>query len=638
MLCLLETHLSGPKANKIAKRFGFSDWFLEEGIGFSEGIWILWNSNFWNVEVLMSHKQYVHMKLRYGLESPWFFTVVYGSPQIGLRTSLWEGLKSIADNLTSEWCVGGDFNCVLSATDTGGNSGLSRDHDRFADCLLECGLQDLGFKGQSFTWQKGIIRRRLDRYVTNAAWSQRFSSAMVLRSKYRCGDNTIPLMKPLQRMSNAWKGISHIWKQFERNLIWRIGSGQTVNFWKHHWIPGVHCLMDFAQTEVTSNMRDEKVYDYVVNNNWNYDRIGYNLGDDWFSIFASIKPPEAELGEDSIAWMLTPNGVFSIKPACSALASPASSENASLFTRIWKLEAPQRLRSFCWLVANNALLTNEERVRRNIAQSALCGVCGSNSEYLLHVLRDCPVAYRTWKSIDDRLDAENFFTKPLIPWLMENLSFQSPFKGVPWPLLFTSTLNFLWFRRNTFVFDNDRVPDESKIHEIAWYMAQDYHRAHSESMRSRRRVGTFAEKLIKWQPPPPPFIKLNSDGSVSKDGRAACGGILRDSNGQFLACYSANLGACTVTAAELWGILFGLELIINLGHSYVEIEVDSAVTALLCSQDLGNLHSVGTLVSAIKIRCNRLSSWTLHHEFREANSCADKLASFGTVHSKIVSG
>ncbi|XP_057761117.1 uncharacterized protein LOC130981550 [Arachis stenosperma] len=179
MLCLLETHLSGPKANKIAKRFGFSDWFLEEGIGFSGGIWILWNSNFWNVEVLMSHRQYVHMKLRYGLESSWFFTVVYGSPQIGLRTSLWEGLKSIADNLTSEWCVGGDFNCVLSATDTGGNSGLSRDHDHFADCLLECGLQDLGFKGQPFTWQKGIIRRRLDRYVTNAAWSQRFSSAVV---------------------------------------------------------------------------------------------------------------------------------------------------------------------------------------------------------------------------------------------------------------------------------------------------------------------------------------------------------------------------------------------------------------------------------------------------------------------------
>ncbi|XP_025632512.1 uncharacterized protein [Arachis hypogaea] len=96
------------------------------------------------------------MKLRYGLESPWFFTIVYGSPQIGLRTSLWEGLN-IADNLTSEWCVGGDFNCVLSATDTG----------------------DLGFKGQPFTWQKGIIRRQLDRYVTNAAWSQRFSSAVV---------------------------------------------------------------------------------------------------------------------------------------------------------------------------------------------------------------------------------------------------------------------------------------------------------------------------------------------------------------------------------------------------------------------------------------------------------------------------
>ena len=51
--------------------------------------------------------------------------------------------------------------------------------------------------------------------------------------------------------------------------------------------------------------------------------------------------------------------------------------------------------------------------------------------------------------------------------------------------------------------------------------------------------------------------------AVTKEGIAACGGIIRDLDGKFLACFSANLGTFSVTQS-LWRILLGLDLVINL--------------------------------------------------------------------------
>lgn len=37
-ICLLESHVSGPKAGRIIKKFVFKDYFIKDGVGFSGGI------------------------------------------------------------------------------------------------------------------------------------------------------------------------------------------------------------------------------------------------------------------------------------------------------------------------------------------------------------------------------------------------------------------------------------------------------------------------------------------------------------------------------------------------------------------------------------------------------------------------
>ncbi|KAK4277819.1 hypothetical protein QN277_015755 [Acacia crassicarpa] len=45
ILCLLEPRISGVRADKVCRKLGFSHWMRVEATGFFGGIWVLWNSN-----------------------------------------------------------------------------------------------------------------------------------------------------------------------------------------------------------------------------------------------------------------------------------------------------------------------------------------------------------------------------------------------------------------------------------------------------------------------------------------------------------------------------------------------------------------------------------------------------------------
>lgn len=61
----------------------------------------------------------------------------------------------------------------------------------FAHCINSCHLNDLGFKGLSFTWKRGDLRERLDRVLCNQEWQVLFPNSNVtnvpLASSAHCG-------------------------------------------------------------------------------------------------------------------------------------------------------------------------------------------------------------------------------------------------------------------------------------------------------------------------------------------------------------------------------------------------------------------------------------------------------------------
>ncbi|OMP03174.1 Endonuclease/exonuclease/phosphatase [Corchorus capsularis] len=76
---IMETRVGSDRAEDIVRRIRFSDHRIVEGLGFSGGIWLLWDSGSVNVIVEETSFQAITVKVK-RKDEQWNFTTVYGSP------------------------------------------------------------------------------------------------------------------------------------------------------------------------------------------------------------------------------------------------------------------------------------------------------------------------------------------------------------------------------------------------------------------------------------------------------------------------------------------------------------------------------------------------------------------------------
>ncbi|KAG4208659.1 hypothetical protein ERO13_A03G147450v2, partial [Gossypium hirsutum] len=68
----------------------------------------------------------------------------------------------------------GDFNAILSGSDKVGGRLNGKHCSLFGDSVDSLALQDFGFKGPTFTWQRGRVFERLDQAIGNDEWIKAF--------------------------------------------------------------------------------------------------------------------------------------------------------------------------------------------------------------------------------------------------------------------------------------------------------------------------------------------------------------------------------------------------------------------------------------------------------------------------------
>lgn len=89
-------------------------------------------------------------------------------------------MESLYNHNNSAWLLGGDKNEILwNKEKLGGRPRLSSLMNNFREALNSCGLLDLGYTGDLFTWcnkwrNKPPIYNRLDRFVGNQAFIDLF--------------------------------------------------------------------------------------------------------------------------------------------------------------------------------------------------------------------------------------------------------------------------------------------------------------------------------------------------------------------------------------------------------------------------------------------------------------------------------
>lgn len=78
---ILEPRCSGSKALNIIRKWGFRFHIISDARGYSEGVWVLWNSEDIQITALDVQNQYVHVEIVERNVEPWLITAVYASPK-----------------------------------------------------------------------------------------------------------------------------------------------------------------------------------------------------------------------------------------------------------------------------------------------------------------------------------------------------------------------------------------------------------------------------------------------------------------------------------------------------------------------------------------------------------------------------
>ena len=82
ILVIMETKIGGARAKEITDRLSFDGAIHTETIGFTGGLWLLWNSDIIVVVQLANTEQEIHMEVKVlATNLSWIFSAVYASPR-----------------------------------------------------------------------------------------------------------------------------------------------------------------------------------------------------------------------------------------------------------------------------------------------------------------------------------------------------------------------------------------------------------------------------------------------------------------------------------------------------------------------------------------------------------------------------
>ena len=181
LFCLQDTKIQ-TLSEGLVRSLGsgrWSNWVALDALGSTEGMLVCWDKmslEVMEMEVGKFSDSYRIRNVEDGLT--WIFTGVYEPFSKKDRDCLWEELGAIRGLWEDPWCLGGDFNVILSQRERSRQGRLSGAMRRFAQTVDELELIDLPMQGGIATWSGGRNNQswaRLDRFLVTQQWLDMFN-------------------------------------------------------------------------------------------------------------------------------------------------------------------------------------------------------------------------------------------------------------------------------------------------------------------------------------------------------------------------------------------------------------------------------------------------------------------------------
>lgn len=98
-------------------------------------LWILWNKSYFDIIVLKSNPQFIHLRVTAKDGTYWILTAIYRIPNGYLGKSFWHEVAVLANFVQEPRMLVGDFNAIASPTECSRKGGSFSGRFFFADWI-----------------------------------------------------------------------------------------------------------------------------------------------------------------------------------------------------------------------------------------------------------------------------------------------------------------------------------------------------------------------------------------------------------------------------------------------------------------------------------------------------------------------
>ncbi|WCJ23870.1 Polynucleotidyl transferase ribonuclease H-like superfamily protein [Euphorbia peplus] len=449
----------------------------------------------------------------------------------------------------------------------------------------------------------------------------------VLRHVYARACNGLSIFRAHPPHSHIWGCILKGAAGVHIGAARVVGNGESTKFWTDIWV-GTRPLLDQRISDVPEEKLGDRVLDYWrADGGWSWPAVEGLLSLSCILQMASVlllSDPEAH---EFWHWRLSSSGNFFVTSIYHhyQVRKGYRLEVSAVWESFWDLVVPERVKYFLWLVVDDKILTNVNRVRRHLSQSNSCENCFL-PESSLHVIRDCHRAREVWDRLVPTDLQHGFYSLDLPHWIQINLKSKACRQGFKWNIIFATVAWWLWKWRCCRVFHKE---EDIPVNRLIFLEQQV--RGFKEAVRGSRMIELRGRHdiLISWIPPRDDWMMINYDGACKGNpGYASAGGLARGSDGAWLGGYGINLGVCNSVLAEIWGLYLGLEIARKKGFDKVIIAMDSQIVVRMINDDTFSQHCFAWLLRKCQELIRGVWEVRIVHVYREGNRAADWLANF----------
>lgn len=209
----------------------------------------------------------------------------------------------------------------------------------------------------------------------------------VIKEKYE-NDNWITEEVTAPYGVSLWKSIISLWNEFNPNTKIKVVDGTKTRFWKEDWHEAGNLETLFPDISNMIFQQQTTIAELWTPHGWNF--VFRRQLNDWEISRVSITEQfnGLETGKDILQWLGNRKLTFKVSAAYRKLNHPVMSASKWPWKRIWKAKIPHKVACFVWLLSKEAVLTQDNLMKRGIP---LCSFCGEMAETVNHLFIRCKV-------------------------------------------------------------------------------------------------------------------------------------------------------------------------------------------------------------------------------------------------------